>query len=818
MTDDDLWRRDAVLASIDLAGVGLVTMDVFDTLLMRLSGPPESIFARVAREARGRGAVEGWVTDDAFTLMRRDAEARARRAAVGEVTLAAIYGHLRLDGADGAVLAALEREAEARATVANPYTLSFLRDLARRGMPAALLSDMHLPADAIAAMLEAAGIRRGADYECLYVSCEHGATKAGGGLFRRLLADRPGLAAASVLHIGDNPVSDQAGARAAGVRAVLYDPPTRCTAVMARERRLGLPASGPLPALRTLAALGAAGGCDGGGSDGFWAEFGAVVLGPVAVHYAHWVLRDALARGIRRIAPLMREGGLLAVLMEREARRLGLDVAVRPLHVSRAALLLPGLADFGAAELERVAADSVHRTAGDLAALLGVGPLPHGLAGLEAVPLIDLLGTHRRDGGGAYARLRDWLLEPGRRTAVMERACAARAAVLDHLRQNLGEGGRAALVDIGARGTLVSRLVAIDAVRERYDPLGYVFYATPEALSRMAAGLPLRVCMPLAADCIERARIVYRSPQFLELLLNGEAETTVGYRRAADGRVAPVTEPAALADAQRAALRACHAGILHYAETCARAGVGADAVPGTDRDVDPAALLGILHRAVHLPTLEEAERLGALVYDVNDGSRAVRTLCDPAARRAVASLCATVRPALWPTFALQTRPSDVPWPQAALALEHPGHLDDLLDGARGDFGHRAVSRQLIDMAVASGGGSLFVCAAGGGAGMGPVFIETAREAGVALAGFADLLTPATGGFFAGVPALALEEAARQDCRNVAVVSVGYGAAILEALRAGTRGDPRPLACVWFDGTGFRRTILADGSEVGEVEP
>ncbi|MGQ9369476.1 HAD family hydrolase [Azospirillum sp. ST 5-10] len=810
MTDGDLWRRDAVLAGIDLTGVDLVTMDVFDTLLMRFSGPSESVFARVAREARGRGLVEGWVTGDAFTLMRRDAEAQARRAAGGEVTLAGIYAQLRLDGADTAALAALEREAEARTTFANPYTLSFLRSLARQGVPVALLSDMHLPADAIDAMLETAGIRRGADYGELYVSCERGEAKAAGGLFRRLLADRPDLTAARVLHVGDDPASDQAGAHAAGVRAVLYAPPAHCAAIMAREQRLGIVAPGPLPALRTLAALGVTD--RGEGADGFFAEFGALVLGPVAVHYAHWVLRDALARGIGTIAPLMREGCLLGTLMEREARRLGLEVAVRPLHVSRAALLLPQLTDFDAADLEGLATDNVHRTAGDLAAMLGVGPLPDDLAAAAAVPLIDLLASHRRDGGGAYARLRDWLLEPYRHAGLTERANAARAALLEYLRQELGYSARIALVDIGARGTLAARLSAIDTVRERYDPLGYLFYATPAALSRMAAGLPLRVCMPLTAEHIEQARIVYRSPQFLELLLNGEAQTTVGYRRAADGRVTPVTEPATLSDAQRAALRACRAGILHYADICARVGVGADAAPESERDVAPAALLGILHRAVHLPAPHEAERLGALVYDVNDGSRAARALCDAQARRVVAELCATVRPALWPSFALQTRPSDVPWPQGALALDHPGHLDDLMDGVRGGFGHRAVSRQLVDMAVTDGIGHLLVCAAGGTGGMGPVFIETAREAGLAIVGYADLLVPTPGGVFVGVPAMTIEEAARHDCRQVAVISVGYGATILEALRAGGRDDPRPLACVWFDGARFRRTVLANGSE------
>jgi len=805
LADDDLaWCEDAALAGIDAAGLDLVSLDVFDTLLLRRCGPPEAVFPLVARLARARGALDGAITDCAFTLLRREAEARARRsltpaAGRADITLADIYRNLCLPDTDATALAGIERETERQMTVANPYAASFLRHLRLQGVPVVLLSDMYLSAADIGALLDAVGLPCGVAYDRLYVSCEQGAVKSGGGLFRRMLADCPSVDPARVLHIGDTVMADQAGAHAAGIQAVLYAPPPRWAALTAREGQLGIPRQGLLVPLRGIAARGGSG--NGGAHDPFWYDFGSLVMGPVAVHFAEWVLRDAVERGIRRIAPLMREGGLLAELMKARARRLGLDIDIRPLHVSRGALLLPWLDGFGAAELEAISADSVYRTVGDLSDMLGTGPLPAALAGQAGVPLIDLLGAHRRDEPGAFAALRDWLLAPARQAAIRASISRARDLAGSYLRQELGSAGPVALVDIGARGTMFERIARVHGAR--HDPHGYLFYATPEALHQTMAGVRIHTYMPLGAEQIEWARIIYRSPQFLELLLNGEADTTTGYRRADDGRVIPVSEPATVPDWQREALRACHAGIRRYAGLYGRLGAG------WEREVDPASVLGILFRAVHLPTPEEAERLGALVYDVNDATRATFTLCGTGARRTLAALCRTVRPAMWLGVALQTRPSDVPWPQGALALECPGHLEDMIDGARSDFGHLAICRQFISMAQAAGADRVTVCAAGGAGGMGSAFIGAAREIGLELAGYADLLVSTQGDAFEGVPIVTLAAAARADCRFVAVVSVGYGPAIIEALKEGMRGDGRPLQCFWFDGARFQSTVMTD---------
>ncbi len=820
------WQRDGVLAGIDLSGVRLVTVDVFDTLLFRRCGTVEGVFALTARVAHRRGLLDPGVTEDAFVILRRGAEARARRQAMaergsGEVTLDDIHRHNRLPGVGSAALAALEEEVERRVAVANPYLASYLRHLRRSGRPVVLLSDMYLPSARLAAILAAAGLAAGTDYDALRVSCDEGVAKADGRLFRRLLAGRPDLAPSMVLHIGDNPAGDKAAPEALGMRAVRCVPPAALVAVAEREAMLGRPGHNAFTLRRHLAMRAVPGGAGGGDPEEvFWTGFGCAVMGPVAVHCANWVVRDAARRGIRCLAPLMREGELLGALMAKEARRLGLDLRVVPLHASRAALYLPSLRAFGEAELAALCTGSVFRTLADLYALLGLGPVPPSLRDQAGTALVDLHGAHRRDGSGPYEELRQRLLAPDTVARILERARQARRDLVDHLRDALGGERRVALVDIGARATMFARLMAIPELDGLLDLHGYLFYAVPDALDRMGDGVPLSVFAPLTADGLERARIVYRSPQFLELLLNGEAPTTVGYRRGSDGRVAPVTEPPAIPDPQRRAIRACRAGIDLYHEVFARleeadGGGGGDGSSGDGwLDDEAPDVFAALHRAVHLPTPEEAERIGRLVYDINDGTRAVQRLCTEAAAAAVAGLRRSAPPASWLSLALLLRPSDLPWPQGAITLQEPGHVEALLDGAGGAFGHRAISRQFAHMAASRDDRRVVLCAAGGRGGMAPTFIEVARAAGLDLAGCADLLVAEPDGLFDGVPVLPLERVATQDCRSVVVVSVGYGQAILDALAAGVAADGRPLRCFWFDGRAFHTTELRGESPGG----
>lgn len=206
---------------------GIVSFDLFDTLLYRTVGTDENIF----RVLEIRNRIPG------FAEKRRLAEKTARERS-GEPDLRGIYQVL----AEQEVIRAEEAEeamnrelALHRAlTAAEPFWLELTRELKRRGKILAVVSDMYLTDEQLCEMLESLGFP---GFDLISVSCREGAAKAGGALYRRvseLAAGRP------VLHIGNDPLADGLSACRAGLDAALTVSSTQ------------LAASDPVPASLSL--------------------------------------------------------------------------------------------------------------------------------------------------------------------------------------------------------------------------------------------------------------------------------------------------------------------------------------------------------------------------------------------------------------------------------------------------------------------------------------------------------------------------------------------------------------------------------------
>lgn len=92
------WRRDVDLRAIVLDGLDLLTVDVFDTLLVRRCGDMQRLYEAVERLARAAGALGEALPLHSFPAMRMQAEHLARAATLAqsghrETTLAEIYRH-----------------------------------------------------------------------------------------------------------------------------------------------------------------------------------------------------------------------------------------------------------------------------------------------------------------------------------------------------------------------------------------------------------------------------------------------------------------------------------------------------------------------------------------------------------------------------------------------------------------------------------------------------------------------------------------------------------------------------------------------------
>lgn len=196
----------ALRSTVDAAEA--VTLDVFDTLLMRRVADPNDVFWLLGREIESAGCGPG---AEAFASLREMVENAERRqwqeqGKAEDVSLDGIYAALawQMGWDDAEREQWKEREVALERRILRPHPLGS-RFLPILGAKARLiLSEMYLPQESLAAML---GEHLKWSPPTLWTSGSQGLSKGSGHLYARAEAFLE-ISPAATLHIGDNPESD----------------------------------------------------------------------------------------------------------------------------------------------------------------------------------------------------------------------------------------------------------------------------------------------------------------------------------------------------------------------------------------------------------------------------------------------------------------------------------------------------------------------------------------------------------------------------------------------------------------------------------
>lgn len=222
--------------------LALVTFDFWQTLLaetpeglrrahaLRLAGVREAL-ARAGHAYDGHAMAEA----DARALAAFEAIWREHRSMAAPEQIGMFLGALdpALPGALSAAELAAVTTAYEEPVLSHPPTVSpgaaeALRWCRARGLAVALISNTgRTPGTVLRRVLEGAGLLDA--FLVLTFSDEAGVRKPATEIFRQTLA-RAGAGAEAAVHVGDDPVTDVAGARAVGMRALHYVPAGRSAA------------------------------------------------------------------------------------------------------------------------------------------------------------------------------------------------------------------------------------------------------------------------------------------------------------------------------------------------------------------------------------------------------------------------------------------------------------------------------------------------------------------------------------------------------------------------------------------------------------
>lgn len=562
------------------AGVRILSLDCFDTLIWRATHSPQDVFAEL-------GAAGGAIEPRVHAEMRAR-RLRQRRDGRPEVSIEDI--HAELAGAPCPDGVAAELALEARHCFAFAPTVALIAAARARGLEVIVVSDTYLSQAQLRALIaDAAGAEVAAAIGRIFASSEHGVGK-GDGLFDEVLKAL-GVPPETILHVGDNPRADGDAAERAGLHAVhirQFDDATakrlRLEAAVATivdpATRLTRPAMQPHRPALALRDAGEAG----------W-TLGHDVFGPLFDAFARWIADevDALARETgRTVRPLflMRDGFLPLAMYEALGGQ-GAAVSISRFTARRAALR-----DEAAIRtyLDEEPTDRVEVLANQL-----------GLSASEA-----------RKVGLSAAEFRRNVLQPETVARIVKRSAAfARRLVAHVAREGRAVRGNAImLVDLGYRGTVQDLVggvleAAFDApVAGRYMLLRDY---TPAAKAKRGMFDPRTSDHRLLHALAHQIAVV-------EQVATSNAGSVIDY--ADNGRSSH--SPNRVGKAQAAMRAAIQAGTTAFVRTAA------DAVSRTARSDDGEArrrmALAVLARLLFLPQAEEIALFAAFEHDVNLGT------------------------------------------------------------------------------------------------------------------------------------------------------------------------------------------------------
>ncbi|MCR4764408.1 MAG: hypothetical protein K5696_12855, partial [Lachnospiraceae bacterium] len=283
-----------------LSAFDVISFDLFDTLLLRPFDTPQDLFFLIG-ERLG-------VSD--FKNRRICAEETARRrrflsAGDNEVTLREIWEVLSAElSVSPETGARLEAETEEALCLPNPLLLAVWRRLKESGKRLVVTTDMYLPEDVLSRMMERCGFT---GREALFVSCVHRKSKSDGRLFDVVKAAFPD---ASIIHVGDHPVSDGKTTEKHGLAAFLI-PSVRSEGDEFRTKDLS--------ALVGSAWRGIVNARLYSGAEAFsrYYEYGYVCGGLFVLGYCQFIHEAARREGIGRLLFLSRDGDTLKRVYDR---------------------------------------------------------------------------------------------------------------------------------------------------------------------------------------------------------------------------------------------------------------------------------------------------------------------------------------------------------------------------------------------------------------------------------------------------------------------------------------------------------------------
>ena len=595
--------------SNELHKYNLISCDIFDTLLFRACDNPQKVFLNVGK--RLIESIDNFpYTPITYMNLRREAEQLAclenkYRSGNPQYKFSEIISRLPFDEETKIILHDLEIECEHDVLYLNPYISSLLYYCHTSGLKIVLVSDMYHSKEQILSFLS----RVKFDVKivsALFVSCEWQCDKSEGKLFRILFKHFPHILPDKMLHIGDNPKADIIGAQTVGMHSVLYNPSiSEFGDIYDFEKHLYHVRLGEIQTLRKLASTTAP--IELVDTDLEFYKIGAEIIGPAYSLFVDWILEYALRNNVKQIAPFMREGELLSIVINNAIMFRKLPLSCKPLFISRRPAFIASIYNENYDTRISEMLLRADRLLFEILDEVGIDISGTTLSNYGSMTFRECRGN------GLEQDVREFFSNNETKSMIINYAKNQRMLLLRYF-EEFSNGQKVLTVDIGAKGTTESYLHKI-ITNEGYPVQSQnvlMMGTTTSNILNILDGVHINAWLGIAGENEnEIGRIKYQI-QIIESLVNANCGTILSYKNC-NSNIRPILDKKTINCIHNTKISSCWAGIIafhklwlylseHKPHLCKRL------------IVRKKSFLGIMLRLIETPTRIEAKNIGSLAY------------------------------------------------------------------------------------------------------------------------------------------------------------------------------------------------------------
>ncbi|MHA6481264.1 nucleoside-diphosphate sugar epimerase/dehydratase [Paenibacillus sp. strain BS8-2] len=337
-------------------------------------------------------------------------------------------------------------------------------------------------------------------------------------------------------------------------------------------------------------------------------KIGSLYLGPVLLCFIKLVVDDLTRKNISLILPLMREGDLLNMCLERYIKKRNHSIHSEKLYVSRKSTYLPSLYKDSSVESVLHFFEGINLSIRDLYNLFGLEVLETPYSDKNFYQI-------KKCNSEEYLRIKRHFTENVNSADFREFINLKKELIEHYITQIVGDHKKVATIDIGFNGTIQGNL---NKVFYNMEFEHYLLFGREGLLNKIVSGININAFINSGDHHF--VKDIIRGVHALEQIIIGTEGSTLDYEMK-NNMVLPVQEELTYNSEEINARNKIQDGVRYFIDIALDAGL--------DYEINIEDLIAVsksVHRLLNYPTKQEAIDIGKMHYSINFGSSSVQPI------------------------------------------------------------------------------------------------------------------------------------------------------------------------------------------------